>query len=71
MASFKLNILLNFKFESEAIRANLHGNKKSTKKGSHFGIRCIRRIPVDGKRIWKEKVADEKYPDMCGRGLNI
>ena len=36
MASF-LNILLNFTFESEAIRANLHGKKRI------LGIRCIRK----------------------------
>ena len=35
-----------------------------------FWIHCrIRRIYVDGSRIWKEKLRIRKYPDTCGRGL--
>ena len=37
----RLNILLNFPLESEATRATFYGNKKDTKNGGHFGIRCI------------------------------
>ena len=38
----RLNIFLNFTFESKAIRANLHGNKRILK--CHFGIRCIKEL---------------------------
>ena len=45
----RLNILLNFTFESYAIRLNLHGHKSILKwwNGGHFGIRCMLEIRLE------------------------